>query len=139
MICRRCEGKDKEFRKNRKVCRDCEREASRKRSFKLIRGITTEERDLILALQGYKCSCCGKKDPGSLKGWHADHSHSEGHIRGILCANCNIALGQVNDSVKHLQLLIEYLQRATTISKESTPKRVKAVGSSNEDDDIVCS
>ena len=115
------------FRKNRRVCRVCEREEARARSFLLERGITHEQRDNLLERQGGHCSCCGTAEAGSKKGWHVDHCHSSGDIRSVLCATCNIALGQVNDSIPRLQMLIIYLEkhgakRATTIPKGSTPE-----------------
>lgn len=98
------------FRPNRRICRECERKESRERSFKLVRGITYAERDLLLQEQEGRCKCCSKETSGSKKGWHVDHCHTTGKIRGILCANCNIALGQVNDSVEHLEQLIDYIK-----------------------------
>lgn len=121
--CRSCKATGKEFRKNRRVCRDCERTASRKRSFFLERGMTHEERDQLLEQQNGVCGACGTSESGSVKGWHIDHSHVTGVVRSILCATCNIALGQVNDSQERLYLLIEYLKRhegSETISEEST-------------------
>lgn len=96
---------------------------SRKRTYKHIRGITTDERDRMLVAQGGVCACCGRDAPGSVKGWHVDHDHITGVIRGVLCANCNIALGQVDDNIEHLQKLIDYIRKhnmegATTIRKE---------------------
>jgi hypothetical protein len=111
------------FRNNRNTCRDCERKQSAARTYKLTRGISYEERDALLYSQGGKCGCCGSTTHGSKKGWHVDHCHDTGVIRAVLCANCNIALGHVNDSVEHLEMLISYLWKhkaegATTILKE---------------------
>jgi hypothetical protein len=80
--------------------------------FKTLRGISYEERDQLLVKQGNCCAACGATEPGSQKGWHVDHSHRTGAIRGVLCATCNIALGQVNDSVTRLQQLIDYLRKS---------------------------
>jgi hypothetical protein len=38
-----------------------------------------------------------------------DHCHATGVVRGLLCANCNRALGMVKDSIVRLQKLIDYL------------------------------
>lgn len=38
-----------------------------------------------------------------------DHCHSTGKIRGLLCQNCNIALGGFKDSIETLQSAIKYL------------------------------
>jgi len=39
-----------------------------------------------------------------------DHCHSTNKIRGVLCNNCNTALGLVGDNTQTLQSMIEYLQ-----------------------------
>ena len=109
MICKKCNTETNDIRKSRRVCRSCEREAARRNSFKYIRGITHEDRDALLKQQDGKCAACGSIEPGPVKGWHVDHSHKTNGIRGILCATCNIALGQVNDSVERLEHLIKYL------------------------------
>lgn len=41
----------------------------------------------------------------------ADHDHKTGKIRGILCWNCNVGLGNMKDSPKRLRSAIEYLER----------------------------
>ena len=40
-----------------------------------------------------------------------DHCHTSGKVRGILCRDCNAALGLVKDDVAILKQLIEYLGR----------------------------
>jgi hypothetical protein len=77
-----------------------------------LRGISVEERDRLLFEQGNVCAACGSDEPGSVKGWHVDHSHRTDAIRGVLCATCNIALGQVGDSIVRLQRLIDYLRKS---------------------------
>lgn len=51
-----------------------------------------EYRDLV-ARQGGLCALC--ETPVSGKNCHLDHDHISGHVRGILCAGCNLALGHV--------------------------------------------
>jgi hypothetical protein len=46
-----------------------------------------------------------------------DHDHATGAIRGIVCNNCNMALGLVDDSVERLEDLIGYLRRSATTTK----------------------
>lgn len=112
MICRRCNTDKDKFRGNRTVCYDCEKEQSRRRTYELTRGISYEDRDALLLTQDGKCAACGIDNAGSAKGWHVDHSHRTSKIRGVLCATCNVALGQVGDSVVRLQQLINYLRKS---------------------------
>lgn len=90
--------------------RDKRLQSYKNSSFKKRYGITTEERDELFSSQGFACRACGTTALRSKKYWHVDHCHTTGKVRGILCPNCNIALGQVNDSVEHLQKLITYLE-----------------------------
>ena len=74
-------------------------------------GITHEERDALFARQGYRCASCGATEPGTIRGWHTDHDHTKkkgdpGFIRGILCQQCNVALGYVENDT-----LVANLQR----------------------------
>lgn len=41
---------------------------------------------------------------------HVDHCHDTGVVRGILCPNCNSALGKFGDSVERLRRAIRYLE-----------------------------
>ena len=40
-----------------------------------------------------------------------DHCHSTEKIRGVLCNNCNTALGLVGDNVNTLSRMIDYLNQ----------------------------
>jgi hypothetical protein len=42
-----------------------------------------------------------------------DHCHSTNKIRGVLCNNCNTALGLVGDNIGTLQSMVEYLSKNT--------------------------
>lgn len=70
-------------------------------------GITGKEFRDILEKQHYKCPICGEtitRNPS------VDHSHITGKIRGIICNSCNLALGNVRDSIRTLIAMIKYLE-----------------------------
>jgi hypothetical protein len=71
-------------------------------------GITIEKRDALFLKQDKKCAICKTAEPQG-KGWHVDHCHSTGKVRGILCPHCNLMIGHARDSAKTLQAAIEYL------------------------------
>jgi hypothetical protein len=70
-------------------------------------GITKEDYDSLLSVVP-GCGVCGAlpRKPYEL---HVDHDHRTGRIRGLLCINCNVGLGNLNDNPARLQAAIEYL------------------------------
>lgn len=74
-------------------------------------GLTPETRNALFVAQGSVCAACGSPDPKGIRGWHVDHDHVTGKVRGIVCLYCNVALGKVQDSVERLQRLIVYLEK----------------------------
>ena len=73
-------------------------------------GITLEQREIMLRAQDYKCAICGKHFKSS-KDTHTDHSHVTGRVRGLLCGNCNHALGLMHDDTKTLESAVRYLKK----------------------------
>jgi hypothetical protein len=67
-------------------------------------GIDQIDVDRMLMAQAGGCAVCGRPDPE-----HVDHDHKTGVVRGMLCFNCNQALGNVRDSVAVLRGLQDYL------------------------------
>ena len=86
--------------------------------------ITLGEYLKIAEQQDFKCALCGKEN-FAMKDIHSgalvvDHNHQTGKIRGLLCHNCNRALGLLQDDLQTVFKIIPYLKGATTISQEST-------------------
>lgn len=76
---------------------------------KRLYGITVDEFDDLLKLQGGVCGVCSGPSMGRGT-YHVDHDHKTGKVRGLLCHKCNVALGMVQDSEDHLSRLIAYLR-----------------------------
>lgn len=73
-------------------------------------GITEAHYQWMLEQQGGCCAICKGKDPRHRFGrFLVDHCHESGDIRGLLCHNCNLALGMVSDSRDILNSAIQYL------------------------------
>lgn len=87
-------------------CRNEENRAYRIRSY----GICEAQHDELLKKQGNRCAICRTDKPGGNGSFHIDHCHSSGKVRGLLCANCNMALGKFFDNTAFLQNAINYLQ-----------------------------
>lgn len=83
--------------------------------YKRVYRINIEQYLDIAEKQKYKCAICGQdnfpmKDcsSGALV---VDHDHTTGEIRGLLCHNCNRALGLLQDNKSYLQSALNYLKK----------------------------
>lgn len=52
------------------------------------------------------CAIC--RTPEELVG---DHDHKTGKPRGILCRNCNLAIGNMHDEPRRLRAAADYIER----------------------------
>ena len=55
-----------------------------------------------------KCEICGGADKRRL---NIDHCHRTGKVRGVLCINCNSAIGRMDDDPQRLEAAGAYLRR----------------------------
>ena len=108
-------------------CSDfCKRYNYISRYYERTYNITLEKYLELAEQQDFKCALCGQEN-FAMNTCHSgvlvvDHNHETGEIRGLLCHNCNRALGLLQDNLQTVSNIIPYLKGATTISKESTPQ-----------------
>lgn len=81
--------------------------------------LTIPEWDAIEAWQSLCCFICGNKQKSG-KRLATDHSHHTGLVRGLLCSQCNRALGRIERDygLKSLQILLRlalYLQNPPAV------------------------
>ena len=91
--------------KNKTRFRDRKRNAALKHSF----GITLDDYNKMFNNQNGKCAICGKHQTEFKEALSVDHCHRTGKIRGLLCKNCNTALGLMKDNSKLLFEALRYL------------------------------
>jgi hypothetical protein len=72
------------------------------------RGIAPEQ--LVDAFERQECSCAICRVPLQLMDSAIDHNHVTGEFRGVLCRQCNRALGMFRDSPTILHSALEYLE-----------------------------
>ena len=76
-------------------------------------GMSGEDYDVLVALQGGLCAICRRKPKRYRKKRNhrleVDHCHSTNKVRGLLCGKCNPMLGQCNDDPDRLLAAIAYL------------------------------
>jgi hypothetical protein len=73
-------------------------------------GVSQAEFDALLNSQGGACAICRKTNWNG-RGPNIDHDHVTGNIRGILCHNCNVALGHIGDDPKIARAMGDYLEQ----------------------------
>jgi len=56
-----------------------------------------------------RCMTCGRERREDEKDFHIDHDHVTGKYRGILCPQCNYALGNIGDNPFGALVLASYL------------------------------
>jgi hypothetical protein len=64
----------------------------------------------LFSIQQGACAICRSPSPGSKRGWHTDHDHRTGKVRGILCHPCNMMLGGARDCAAILESGKAYLR-----------------------------
>ena len=76
-------------------------------------GIEIERIAEMWDRQGGRCAnhMCGEMLEYKKGGFALDHCHVTGTLRDLLCMKCNVALGNVNESVDRLNGLISYLEK----------------------------
>ncbi len=71
-------------------------------------GLTKENYLLKINQQKNLCAICKGKQEGKIL--CVDHDHKTGKVRGLLCNQCNVGLGNLKDDIQVLQSAIEYLK-----------------------------
>lgn len=94
-------------------------EQMRDYNYNRVYKISAVDRDAKFEKQQRKCAVCRTDAPGSKNGWHLDHCHTTGIIRGILCHHCNLALGHAKDNPILLRQLADYIDSFSAL--HSTP------------------
>lgn len=79
-------------------------------------GITETQYEAKKLIQKNRCMICGSEGFCIGKNGHTeklvvDHDHKTGKVRGLLCHNCNRALGLLQDSVEVITKAAEYLKQ----------------------------
>jgi Recombination endonuclease VII len=80
--------------------------SDRKSHLKRNYGLTLEAFEALLASQGGGCAICGRPDADNV-----DHDHGTGRVRGILCFQCNVAIGLLRDSEERARSATAYISR----------------------------
>lgn len=73
---------------------------------KLNYNLTVDQYHSLQEKQDFSCAICGADDRGNL---YVDHKHGETKVRGLLCNQCNTAIGLMQDDPAVLQRAVHYV------------------------------
>jgi hypothetical protein len=77
-------------------------------------GIAIEEYETMLVEQDGKCAICKHPETAIMNGkpmsLAVDHCHTTDAVRGLLCTNCNRALGLLQEDPERAEGLLNYIR-----------------------------
>lgn len=74
-------------------------------------NITSVEYKQLLEKQNGVCAICLNPERQQNRAFLAvDHCHATGKVRGLLCSNCNRAIGLLDDSLVNIENALAYLR-----------------------------
>lgn len=103
--------------KNKQVRKQYYNDPINKRRYNLLRikrefGMEAHEYHNLELSQNGKCAICGDDEKSKRnKNLSIDHCHETNKVRGLLCTNCNRAIGLLKDNIQILEKAINYLNK----------------------------
>ncbi len=88
------------------------KEKSKKYALKKNYGIAYVHYLELLKQQEGKCAICKRVPDQTEHSLGIDHCHETGVVRGLLCSNCNVGLGNFKDNGEYLEAAYMYLKQA---------------------------
>lgn len=122
--CKPCKRiKNREYNKNNKYKNSLKNKKYDKNNKDKIRNrvlekkynITLDQYKQMLVSQNGVCAICGKPETkthhisNKIKDLAVDHNHQTGEVRQLLCCECNLAVGNLKESIEYSIKLTQYL------------------------------
>lgn len=112
-VCNQPKPDSEFYKKDRKTgrldstCKACRIIKQRERAL----GVTDADYWELYRKQNGKCGICNRRLYSKrYKAFSVDHDHKTGRIRGLLCHNCNRALGMLQDNPAALRRAAEWVE-----------------------------
>lgn len=92
-----------------KTCKECRKQHMRDnfRAYKY--GLSEDQYKSKLEEQQGACAIC--QEESKEVALHVDHDHITGNVRGLLCRECNLAIGHLKDSLSIVMRAFRYLEK----------------------------
>lgn len=78
--------------------------------------ISLDDYEALYRAQGGVCAICRQPEKlrnprtGEFQDLSVDHCHATNQVRGLLCNECNVAIGKLQDDVTRIRRVIAYLE-----------------------------
>lgn len=97
-------------------CKSCDSDYQRLKKY----GLSKQGFDELLEQQDGCCASCGDVITFGTGKFAVDHCHGSGQVRGILCSQCNLALGYLKDDPDRISRLLAYISRTIQTDSHSS-------------------
>ena len=77
--------------------------------------LSVQAEQQLYSVHGPRCWVCGAKE--ETRRMCIDHDHSTGLVRGLLCMNCNLAIGNFKETPRLMRRGALYVERKLTQNK----------------------
>jgi protein-arginine kinase activator protein McsA len=110
--CKNCVNSERKYKYHNDLEFKSKFKAQTKKSrLKLQYNLSVEAHNKMLESQKYRCKICNTPfdNSNNITSDRVDHCHKTGRIRGLLCGNCNLGLGNFKDNIESMKSAILYL------------------------------
>lgn len=77
-------------------------------------GITKDDYMRMFREQDGRCAICRVEQHRVDRRFAVDHNHITDKVRGLLCPNCNAAIGMLKDNIENMKRAIAYIEHYTS-------------------------
>lgn len=96
-------------RYNRRRKDPSKKDSLRNAQLKFYYGITLEDYNRMFEEQNGCCKICNRHQMEVKRRLNVDHCHETDEVRGLLCNQCNQALGLVKENPNTIKAMLEYI------------------------------
>ena len=96
--------------------KDVAKKRARDKEYRRKYGIDLEKYDEILKIQQNLCAICERSCDTGMN-LAVDHCHTTKKVRGLLCKNCNTAIGLFKENIENMKKAISYIEFHTIMEE----------------------
>ena len=99
------------LKEKKKIWRDNNKPIVMNTRLKYYYGIGYNDYNNLFNKQNGCCAICGKHQSELNRKLSVDHNHNTGVVRGLLCRNCNSAIGLLKEDVNIINNALKYINK----------------------------